>query len=132
LTKALTIFTLVLWVALLTTVAALEVYTWYLIGIGGIGMLYSVIAAGAPRAPEGFGISLVPFDFDLSGQRRHVVAESTVMLALFTAEMAFPGVGRSMCKTFSSGDVSEKEQAFWTQALSYKVTKYPPVKALGR
>jgi hypothetical protein len=48
LTKALTIFTLVLWVALLTTVAAIEVHTWYLIGIGGIGMLYSVIAAGAP------------------------------------------------------------------------------------
>ena len=88
-------------------------------------MLYSVIAAGAPRAPESFSISLVPFDFDLSGQRRHVVAESRVMLALFTVEMTFPGVGRWMCKTFSSGNVPEEGQAFWTKALSYKVTKYP-------
>lgn len=63
LTKALTIFALVLWVALLTTVAALEAHTWYLIGIGGICMLYSVIAAGAPRAPESFSISQSPVSF---------------------------------------------------------------------
>ena len=62
-TKALTIFTPVLWVAMLTVVAPLEVHTRCLIGIGG----YSVVAASAPRAPESFSISLVPFDFDLSG-----------------------------------------------------------------
>lgn len=111
--------------------AALEAHTWYFIGIGGICMLYSVIAADAPRAPESFSISLVPFDFDLSGQRRHVLAESRVMLALFIVEMTFPGVGRWMCKTFSSGNVTE-EQAFWTKALSYKVTKYPLGEGSGK
>jgi hypothetical protein len=112
--------------------AALEAHTWYFIGIGGIYMLYSVIAAGASRAPKSFSISLVPFDFDLSGQRRHVVAESRVMLALFTVEMTFLGVGRWMCKTFSSGNVTEEEQAFWTKALGYEVTKYPLSEGSGK
>ena len=96
LTKALTIFTLVLWVALLTMVAPLEAQTRCLIGIGG----YSVIVGGAPRAPESFSISLVPFDFDLSGRRRHIFADSRATFALFAVEMTFPGVGRWMCKTF--------------------------------
>ena len=62
-------------------------------------MLYNVITTCAPRAPESFNIGLAPFDFDLPGQRRHVIAESRVMLALFTVEMTFPGVDRWMCKT---------------------------------
>ena len=37
-----------------------------------------------------------------------------------------------MCKTFSLGNVTEEEQAFWTKALSYKVTKYPLGEGSGK
>jgi hypothetical protein len=109
-------------------VAPLEAQTRCLIGIGG----YSVIVAGAPRAPESFSISLVPFDFDLSGRRRHIFADSRATFALFAVEMTFPGVGRWMCKTFPQQMLQKRSRPFGSKLLVTRAPSIYSVKALGR
>ncbi|KAH8586056.1 hypothetical protein B0O99DRAFT_645464 [Bisporella sp. PMI_857] len=41
-----------LWACLLISVASLKEHAWYLVGIGGMGMLQSIYAAGAPQNPS--------------------------------------------------------------------------------
>ncbi|KAK6609212.1 hypothetical protein H4I96_03143 [Botrytis cinerea] len=51
----------VLWVCLLISVSGLEEHAWYLVGIGGIGMLQNVIAAGKERDPGASDFHLTKF-----------------------------------------------------------------------
>ncbi|KAI1384484.1 uncharacterized protein F4822DRAFT_415352 [Hypoxylon trugodes] len=51
----------ILWVSHLICVAGLESDTWFLLLIGGIGMLQNVYTASAPRAPESLGLKMKPF-----------------------------------------------------------------------
>lgn len=51
-TRALTLGLMVLWTCLLITVSGLNHHTWFLVAIGGIGMLQNLFAAGASRRPE--------------------------------------------------------------------------------
>lgn len=48
---------LIPWVALLITADGLEIRTWFLVLIGGLGMLYTILAAVAPRTPENWEFS---------------------------------------------------------------------------
>lgn len=51
----------VAWTGLLISVSGLRQHTWYLIGIGGIGMLQNVLAAGMPRAAAASNFHLTEF-----------------------------------------------------------------------
>lgn len=51
-TRVITLGLMVLWTCLLITVSGINYHTWYLVCIGGIGMLQNLFAAGAPRRPE--------------------------------------------------------------------------------
>ncbi|KXJ87502.1 hypothetical protein Micbo1qcDRAFT_215920 [Microdochium bolleyi] len=51
-----------LWTFLLISVSGIEENTWFLIGIGGLGMLQNVLAAGAPRTPAASGFHLRRFE----------------------------------------------------------------------
>ena len=51
----------VLWICLLISVSGLKEHTWYLIGIGGIGMLQNIYAAGKARDPRTANIHLTKF-----------------------------------------------------------------------
>lgn len=97
----------VLWVGLLVTVSGIHHHTWFLVAVGALGMLYTVVVAGAPRKPEAFGIPL---------KYVGVYAKNKTMEALKAAEMDYPGVGRSMLSTFFPGGVKEKDVLFWEQA----------------
>ncbi|GAB1316938.1 hypothetical protein MFIFM68171_07148 [Madurella fahalii] len=46
------------WVCLLISVAALEENTWFLVAVGGLGMVQNLYASSAPRSPESMGIAL--------------------------------------------------------------------------
>lgn len=46
------------WILLLVTAAGLDEDTWFLFGVGSIGMLHTVVVAGSPRCPESFGLPL--------------------------------------------------------------------------
>ncbi|KAK8038603.1 hypothetical protein PG993_007014 [Apiospora rasikravindrae] len=48
----------VLWCVLLITVCGIKNRTWCLLGVGTIGMMHTIIIAGAPRQPGLFGIHL--------------------------------------------------------------------------
>jgi hypothetical protein len=50
-----------LWTCLLISVSGLKEHTWFLIGIGGIGMLQNVYAAGTARHPSTADFHLKPF-----------------------------------------------------------------------
>ena len=46
------------WIMLLITVSGIQEHTWYLIGIGGLGMLQNIYAAGSSRSADTFNIPL--------------------------------------------------------------------------
>ena len=51
-----------LWVCLLLSVSSLKNNAWYMVGIGGLGMLQNVYAAGAIRHSKTTGLRLKPFE----------------------------------------------------------------------
>ena len=118
--KYATISMLILWFALLLSVSALEEHSWFLVGVGLLGMLYCVAAAGTSRKPQSYGIDLVP------DQRKPVIADRKAMVALIATEMTFPAVGRSMLKIFFPGDISSDEEGFWVQAHKFVTAIRPP------
>ncbi len=97
----------ILWVVLLITVSGMRVHTWFLIAVGALGMVHTVIIAGAPRRPEVFGI---PLKF------REVFVDRKVMEVLQKAETKYPGLGRTLVPAFFPGGLREDEQAWWKRA----------------
>ncbi|KAI9767031.1 MAG: hypothetical protein M1840_005990 [Geoglossum simile] len=93
-----------LWLVLLVTAAGLKVNTWYLLGVGSIGMVQNVIVAGASRRPSAFGIHL---------KYRESFFRPKVMEALMDTEKQYPQVGRSLLPTFFPGDLKESETDWW-------------------
>ncbi|KAI1479021.1 hypothetical protein F4774DRAFT_141496 [Daldinia eschscholtzii] len=51
-TRWISLLLAILWTCLLISISGLEEHTWFLVGIGGIGMLQNIFAAGTPREPE--------------------------------------------------------------------------------
>jgi hypothetical protein len=95
-----------LWILLLVTAAGLRSDTWYLLAVGGIGILQNVFAAGWSRRPETFG---VPLDFvSVHGKTR-------VMNTLFEVEEAYPALGRSMRAEFFPGKLRADEIQRWDE-----------------
>ena len=97
----------VLWVCLLITVSGIHDHTWFLIAVGALGMVYTVVVAGAPRNPEAFGIPL---------KYVGVYARDRTMAALKAVESDHPGVGRSMLSTFFPGGVLGADTPYWEKA----------------
>ena len=94
-----------LWIMLLITAAGIEADTWFLLTVGGVGILQNVVVAGARRTPAAFGI---PLSFD------GVIGRTRVMDTLFAVEERYKGVGKSMVDTyFPGGHLREAEKARW-------------------
>ncbi|KAM0438579.1 hypothetical protein ACHAPT_001331 [Fusarium lateritium] len=51
----------VLWVCLLIAISGIKEHTWFLIGIGGLGMLQNILAAGISREPAASNFHLTKF-----------------------------------------------------------------------
>ncbi|GFF87114.1 hypothetical protein IFM61606_02822 [Aspergillus udagawae] len=97
-----------LWVALLITASALQKDSWYLIAVGGIGMLQNIFVAGWKRTPAAYG---VPLEFI------GVVGEVKVMQTLMEVERRYEKLGKSMLGTFFPGDLRDSEVKEW-EAIS--------------
>ncbi|OMP86834.1 hypothetical protein BK809_0000509 [Diplodia seriata] len=96
-----------LWIALLVTAAGLRAHTWFLVAVGGIGMLQNIYVAGARRRPEAAG---VPLEF------REVVGETKVFDTLLEVERKYPRLGKSMLDTFfPGGRLTNEERARWAE-----------------
>lgn len=49
-----------LWIGFLLIAFGIDSHTWYLLGVGALGMLHNVFVAGWHRDPEAHGIPLRP------------------------------------------------------------------------
>jgi hypothetical protein len=96
----------ILWILLLITAAGLKKNTWFLLAVGGIGILQNTIVAGWRRDPSAFG---VPLTFE------EVICETKVMQTLYVVENKYPRLGRSMLDTFLPGKLSDDEKARWNE-----------------
>ena len=98
----------VLWVALLLTVSGIKNHTWFLVAVGALGMVHTIVIAGAPRKPEWFGVPL---------EYCNVFANRKVIDALKAAETEYPGVGRAMLPTFFPAGLKPDEDEWWNIML---------------
>jgi hypothetical protein len=96
----------VLWLALLITVSGVTQNSWFLLAVGGLGMVQNVLAAGAPRRPSAVGFHL---------ELLEVIGHYRVMTALMKLEDKYPGVGANMVTTFFPGKLLENEERFWEE-----------------
>ena len=93
-----------LWILLLITAAGQKTNTWFLLAVGGIGILQNIYVAGAQRNPENFG---VPLEYVT------VFGDASVMETLLQVEEQYQDVGRSLLGEFFPGDLREKEKIRW-------------------
>jgi hypothetical protein len=92
----------IMWVLLLITSSALVNDAWFLIAVGGIGMLQNIFVAGWTRKPEALG---VPLDF------KGVIGSPKVMDVLLEVERMYEKVGWNMVGTFFPAGIRDNEQA---------------------
>lgn len=104
-----------LWTALLITTSGLQTHTWYLVGIGGLGMLQNIYVAGARRLPSAYGIHL---DFE------RVIADVKVMEALYKLEEAYSDVGKHLLPVMFPGPLREEEAKRWEAYADAKRTDW--------
>ena len=96
-----------IWIAYLVTVSGNLDNPWYLLAVGGIGMIQNVFVAGVPRRTEAFGIYLELTD---------IIAKPLVMDTLKEVENRFPGVGASLVSTFFPGKLRPDDVVWWDEA----------------
>jgi len=107
----------ILWVLLLITASGITQHAWFLLAIGGLGILHNVFVAGWPRKPSACGIHLEIDD---------VIGETKVMQALYALERKYPGAGSSMVSTFFPGPLRESEVQTWKDFSQAKVLQNNP------
>lgn len=95
------------WVLLLISASGIKKNTWFLLGVGGIGIVQNILVAGWHRKPEAFGLPL---------HYQGVIGMPKVMDALYEVEKAHPGLGFSMRETFFPGGMlNDDEKKEWAR-----------------
>ena len=94
----------VFWIVLLTTVAGIRAHTWYLVAVGGIGMVQNAFASAVRRDPRTWGMNLLPV-LTLSGTK--------VMDVLMDFEVSNPGYGLPLLLEFFPGHLRPSEEEWW-------------------
>ncbi|KAG7152975.1 hypothetical protein HYQ46_002188 [Verticillium longisporum] len=93
-----------LWIVLLISAAGLTNGSIYLLAVGGLGMLHSIVVVGWRRDLKVLGIHLEFLD---------VVGEMATMDALLRCEAKFPGAGRALLPIFFPGKLLPEEVLKW-------------------
>ena len=101
----------ILWIMLLVAIGGLAQDTWFLLGVGGFGMLHNVLVAGYKRGTSAHG---VPLDTD----KPYLINDEpgNVMDGLQAAERKEPGLGLALLKVFFPGRLRAHEEDFWQEA----------------
>ncbi|KAJ5698329.1 hypothetical protein N7462_000334 [Penicillium macrosclerotiorum] len=108
-TRLFVIVLAIIWVLLLITAAGVHENTWFLLAVGGIGILQNIFVAARWRDPAAFGAPLI---FDC------VFGETSVMQTLYLMEERYPKSGRNMLETFFPGGMerlSPEERKKWAE-----------------
>lgn len=103
--KTMVMISAFLWILFLINVCGIKQNTWYLLGVGCMGMIQNIFVAATPRQPSAMGL---PLDFvdRIDGKK--------VMGVLMETEIRFPSVGAALVQTFFPGKLRDHEQAFWS------------------
>jgi hypothetical protein len=109
-----------LWILLLVSASGIKNNTWFLLAVGGFGILQNICVAGWPRNPAAFGIPLtyegVISDTKVMGTLLQVAAlEKAEGSLLEEAKRALdgPALALSMRDTFFPGKLNPDEIAIW-------------------
>ncbi|RSL81576.1 hypothetical protein CEP52_017167 [Fusarium oligoseptatum] len=120
-TPAFTSIMVVLWLALLITCAGIKTDTWYLLAVGGLGMMHNLVVAGMPRHPAALGlpIELAKATTDAgspAGQREspEIFARKKVMWTLMELEEKYKGYGEAIKHEFFPGKLRHWEEEWWS------------------
>lgn len=99
------------WILFLITVSGLTENQWYLMGVGAIGMLQNIIAAGSRRSSAAHGINL----------REIETFENTkAMDTLMDLEDAYPKCGKALLGEYFPGGGLRKEEEDWWKGIDRK------------
>ncbi|KAI1378431.1 hypothetical protein F4677DRAFT_443646 [Hypoxylon crocopeplum] len=93
-----------LWILLLIAASGLSDNSWFLLAVGGLGILQNAYVAGTSREPEAFGM---PLEFV------EVIGKPSVMDTLFAVEDKYPRLGQSMVATLFPGELRSAEEQRW-------------------
>ncbi|CAM6028782.1 unnamed protein product [Sphagnum balticum] len=85
--------------------AGLKQHTWYLLAIGGLGMIQNVVVAGVSRGPSTMGIHLK--------KPIKIIERFKVMDALMDLESYRKDCGRSLLPEFFNGKLRPEEEKWW-------------------
>ncbi|RYP29001.1 hypothetical protein DL767_006961 [Monosporascus sp. MG133] len=95
-----------LWILLLITTTSIKQNTWFLLAVGGIGILQNVLVAGKMRHPKAYGMPLTLVE---------VIGSPKVMDTLFEVERKYPYAGANMIETFfPGGKLRDHEEVMWS------------------
>jgi len=106
-TRVFTLVLAILWIALMLSVGGWSEHTWFVVGVGMIGMLHNFAIAGVSRKPGAFCIDL---------EYRQTFVESKVMEVLRTVEESYPRAGAAMVPIFFPGKLFPRERLLWEYA----------------
>ena len=98
----------VLWILLLIMVGGMKQDTWFLLGVGIIGMAHNIVVAGFKRHPKAHGIP-VKEDETI---KYSTVDKERVFLAIKAAEEKSPGVGLSLIPIFFPSSLRPDEETW--------------------
>ncbi|KAF2873711.1 hypothetical protein BDV95DRAFT_567605 [Massariosphaeria phaeospora] len=117
-TRISTMVLAILWLVLLISCTGIKTNTWYLLAVGGLGMLHNTVVAGAPRRPVALGLPIEPVTTtndpgDGGGPRAEVFAEQKVMWTLVELEKQYNGFGKALLEEFFPGKLRGWEVAWW-------------------
>ncbi|GIJ84617.1 hypothetical protein Asppvi_003466 [Aspergillus pseudoviridinutans] len=74
-----------LWILLLITAAGIQQNSWFLVAVGGVGILQNITFAGIPRHPRAHGVHI---------EFVEVIAQEKVMQTLYKVEDVYPRLGQ--------------------------------------
>ena len=96
----------VLWIVFLITVTGMDQSAWYLLLVGGLGMVQNVVVAGAKRGISTSGIHLEKIE-EFKGKK--------VMHSIMDLEEAYPTVGKPLLNEFfpNAGGLRPAEEKWW-------------------
>lgn len=94
----------VLWLVLLVSVAGWDRHTWFLLGVGFLGLVHNAAVCAIRRRPAAFGIEL---------KYRQTIVAGKVMEALHDMETKFPQAGAALLDEFFPGDLRPREELVW-------------------
>ncbi|KAJ6436690.1 Protein kinase-like domain protein [Purpureocillium lavendulum] len=108
------------WIILLITASAVTQNTWFLLAVGGVGIIQNLYVAGTSRPPQAFGLAL---------EFVEVIGNLKCMDVLFEVENRYPGLGKSMLSVFFTGQNKISTSPAVASLIDLRMT--PTVKAIS-